>query len=128
MKLSRSFKFEAAHRLPGYKGKCSRLHGHTWTLEVEFEGKVDPTTGFVADFSELKRFVNRRVVSKLDHQYLNTLGYSFSDNPTCEHIIVWIWNRLLHRTSLQAFVPPHLLRIRLYESTDSYAEYDGEGL
>ena len=29
-----SAEFEAAHRIAGYKGKCDRLHGHSWTVEA----------------------------------------------------------------------------------------------
>lgn len=122
MRVCRSFEFEAAHRLPGYNGKCKRLHGHTWTLEVEFEGKVSSDSGFVADFSEIQKFVNLHVISKLDHQYLNELELPFSDNPTCEHIVEWVWSILQYRV-------PRLVRVRLYESRRSYAEqtnYIGE--
>ena len=35
MKLKTSFDFDAAHRLVGYKGKCSNLHGHIWRVELE---------------------------------------------------------------------------------------------
>ena len=30
--------FAAAHRLPEHEGKCARLHGHTYGLEVTVEG------------------------------------------------------------------------------------------
>ena len=30
--------FAAAHRLPDHEGKCQRLHGHTYGLEVTVEG------------------------------------------------------------------------------------------
>lgn len=26
--------FEAAHRIVDYPGKCDRLHGHNWSVEV----------------------------------------------------------------------------------------------
>lgn len=40
-RLTKRFRFEMAHRLvKGYKGKCARLHGHSWNGEliVEVEG------------------------------------------------------------------------------------------
>ena len=118
MRVCKRFKFDAAHLLPGYNGPCSRLHGHTWFLEVEVEGPVDKE-GFVMDFSELKKLVYDKVLSIVDHSYLNE---TVIHNPTCENLLVWIWNRL------DGFGPPWVLsRIRLYESPDSYAEFVSEG-
>ena len=31
--------FDAAHKLVGYKGKCSNVHGHRWKVEVFVTGK-----------------------------------------------------------------------------------------
>jgi 6-pyruvoyltetrahydropterin/6-carboxytetrahydropterin synthase len=30
--------FDAAHRLVDYNGKCNRLHGHRWDVEVGVQG------------------------------------------------------------------------------------------
>ena len=116
MRVCKRFKFDAAHWLPDYEGPCSRLHGHTWFLEVEVEGPVD-SQGFVMDFVELKKLVQDKVIGLLDHQCLNDLGLLFSANPTCEVVLNWVWE------VLDGFGPPwRLSRLRLYESPDSYAE------
>jgi len=112
MRIVKRFKFDAAHHLPGYDGVCSRVHGHTWFLDVEVEGPVD-SQGFVIDFAELKKLVNDKVISQVDHQDLN----DFMVNPTCENLLEWFWELL------NDFGPPwKLSRLRLYESPDSYAE------
>ncbi|HEY7417259.1 MAG TPA: 6-carboxytetrahydropterin synthase [Ktedonobacteraceae bacterium] len=50
--------FDAGHRIVGHKGKCARLHGHTYKVDVTLRGQVrDP--GFVADFGEVKDVINR---------------------------------------------------------------------
>jgi len=113
MRVCRKFKFDAAHYLPNYNGVCSRLHGHTWYLEVEFEGPVSGVAGFVADFADIKKYVSERVIDRLDHQCLNDVACT---NPTCENLLKWIWERL------DSPKPPRLSRLRLYESLDSYAE------
>ena len=44
--------FAAAHRLPDHEGKCFRLHGHTYGLEVSVEGtpqETGPAAGMVMD-------------------------------------------------------------------------------
>lgn len=68
--ISKAFNFEASHVLPRHPGKCSRLHGHSWVLEVAVLGAIDPTTGFVMDYGELKELVQREIVDQVDHQHL----------------------------------------------------------
>jgi len=49
--------FDAGHRIVGHKGKCARLHGHTYKVEVAIRGQVhDP--GFVVDFGDVKDLIN----------------------------------------------------------------------
>lgn len=109
MKVCKIFRFDAAHYLPNYDGKCKSLHGHTWTLEVEVFGYVNVDSGMIVDFAVLKDSVNRLVIDKLDHTLLNDVV----ENPTCENLINWIWRQLTHM---------QLARLRLYETPDSYAE------
>ncbi len=109
------FSFDAAHSLPNYPGKCSNLHGHTWKLEVEFFGKVDERTGMVVDFVGLKSLVSSKVIERLDHTLLNTT----IKNPTCENLLSWIWEQL---SEVQLVEEAKLLRLRLWETPDSYAE------
>lgn len=120
MKVCKSFTFAAAHYLPNYEGKCSKLHGHTWRLDVEVKGEVNEKTGMVIDFAELKRIVNEWVIGKLDHTCLNDLGFK---NPTCEVMVQWIWE--IMKAALEPFKGLTLNRLRLYESPDSYAEEEG---
>ncbi|MBV8152610.1 MAG: 6-carboxytetrahydropterin synthase QueD [Candidatus Eremiobacteraeota bacterium] len=93
MQVRKTFRFEAAHVLPHHPGKCSRLHGHSYRLEVAVEGPVQeegPARGMVVDFDDVNRIVNERIVTPLDHSSLN----DFIPNPTCENILTWIWERL----------------------------------
>ena len=117
MKISQAFKFEAAHFLPGVPAthRCSRLHGHSYRVEVRLEGEVDPHTGFVVDFFDLeKSFAG--IMDALDHRCLNEV--EGLDNPTAENIAVWIWNRL--KPDLR-----QISAVRVYETVDCWAEYDG---
>ena len=93
MQIRKSFTFEAAHVLPHHPGKCARLHGHSYRLEVALEGPLQPSgpaAGMVEDFEVVSRIVKEAVVSELDHRSLNEL----IENPTAEHIVAWIWGRL----------------------------------
>ena len=69
VRLIRGFTFEAAHRLPhaGEGHKCTRLHGHSFRVEIVCEGPIDPTTGWLMDFAELgEKFAP--LFEQLDHR------------------------------------------------------------
>ncbi|MDE2379508.1 6-carboxytetrahydropterin synthase QueD [Bradyrhizobium sp.] len=117
MKISQAFKFEAAHRLPNVPEThpCSRLHGHSYRIEVRLEGPVDPKTGFVADFFDVERgFAD--ILEAVDHRCLNDVAGL--ENPTAENIAVWIWERLKPAVA-------QISAVRVYETPECWAEYDG---
>ena len=81
--------FDSAHWLPRVPEghKCHRLHGHTYRLRIEIGGEVDPVSGWVVDYAEVKAIWDG-VKPMLDHHCLNEVpGLS---NPTCEIIAQWI--------------------------------------
>jgi 6-pyruvoyltetrahydropterin/6-carboxytetrahydropterin synthase len=101
VQIRKSFTFEAAHVLPNHPGKCSRLHGHSYRLDVTLEGPLQesgPAAGMVEDFEVLSRIVEAAVIPELDHRSLNDL----IDNPTAERIAGWIWRRLAPELSALA--------------------------
>lgn len=108
--ITRTFSFDAAHLLPWHPGKCQRLHGHTYRLEVSVEGPVGDR-GIVCDFAELDALVHREVIDRYDHRYLNDL----LDNPTAENIATEIWK------FVEAGAPAgiRLAHVRLWETLDS---------
>jgi 6-pyruvoyltetrahydropterin/6-carboxytetrahydropterin synthase len=89
MKIGRIFHFDAAHFLPDYKGKCEKVHGHTYKMEVVIEDEVKDK-GMVMDFTELGKIVEINVIEKFDHENLNEL----MENPTAENIAKDIFKRL----------------------------------
>ena len=109
-RVTRSFWFEAAHQLPWHPGKCRRLHGHNYRLEVTVEGPVDGN-GVVVDFDELATVVDRELIERYDHRHLNEL----LANPTAEVVAHDAWKRL-EAAGLR------LARLRLWETTDSSVE------
>ena len=84
------FSFEAGHHLPKHKGKCSQRHGHSIGLWVEVSGPINRYTGMVIDFSDLKEIVNKLIIDKFDHTYLNDI----IPNPTAENLAALIGNTL----------------------------------
>jgi 6-pyruvoyltetrahydropterin/6-carboxytetrahydropterin synthase len=104
VQIRKTFRFEAAHVLPHHPGKCARPHGHSYRVEVALAGPLQasgPAQGMVLDFDDLAAVVEPYVIEKLDHRSLNEL----MENPTAEHIAVWIWNALApHLESLHEIV------------------------
>lgn len=113
MFLCREFKFDAAHKLINYHGKCENLHGHTYRLAVVLKGHPDDE-GMVFDFVELKKYVSELVLSKLDHAYINDI----LPQPTAEYIGIWIFKTLdkpLKRDNCE------LYEVRVWETESSSA-------
>lgn len=118
VELTREFTFEAAHRLPetpeGHK--CRRLHGHSYRITVEVSGEIDPQTGWLIDFADLKE-AWQPLHDQLDHYYLNEV--EGLENPTSEILARWIWTRL--EPSL-----PILSAITVHETCTTACTYRGE--
>jgi len=116
--VTKAFDFNAAHFLPGYKGKCARMHGHTWRVEITVAGAVVQEDGMVFDFSGLKKIVEPWI-ELLDHHTLNEI--EGLDMPTAENIGLWVRNKWE-----QAPRPITLSSIKVWESSDSSAEWIDE--
>ncbi len=117
--VTKIFKFDSAHSLPEYNGKCKNIHGHTWRLDVEVAGMyngpaVYPT--MVLDFVDLKRIVNEVVIDKLDHKFIND---ELPGPPTAENMTVWIATQLI-------MAGLDVVSIRLWETDTSYATWRKE--
>ncbi|HPC20992.1 MAG TPA: 6-carboxytetrahydropterin synthase QueD [Phycisphaerae bacterium] len=118
VQLSRTFTFEAAHRLPTFPEghKCRRLHGHSFKVEIILAGEVDEAKGYLVDYGEVKA-VCQPVFDRLDHQYLNEI--EGLENPTAELLARWIWRQV--RPNL-----PHLAAVVVRETCNTSCEYRGE--
>jgi 6-pyruvoyltetrahydropterin/6-carboxytetrahydropterin synthase len=118
VELVKDFRFEAAHYLPNVPAghKCRRMHGHSFRGEVALRGTVDPNTGWLLDFADVKRAIDP-IVARLDHYLLNEVDGL--DNPTSERIAVWMWQRLA--PSL-----PQLYRVSIEETCTTRCNYFGE--
>ncbi|MCP4214182.1 MAG: 6-carboxytetrahydropterin synthase [bacterium] len=73
-------KFSSAHFLDYYKGKCEKMHGHTFQVEVYFKVEKLDKSGIAIDFTELKNYLKEALP---DHKVLNEL-YDFS--PSAENL------------------------------------------
>lgn len=85
--------FSAAHRLHGYPGDCSRIHGHNWIVEVFVRCAALNELGIGIDFRDIRSAV-KEVLSKMDHCDLNELEAFQNKNPTSEHIARYLHEEL----------------------------------
>ncbi|MBG6287222.1 MULTISPECIES: 6-carboxytetrahydropterin synthase QueD [Pseudomonas] len=118
MELFKEFTFESAHRLPHVPAghQCGRLHGHSFRAAIYIEGEVDPHTGWIRDFAEIKQ-IFKPIYDQLDHNYLNDIPGL--DNPTSENLCRWIWQQLKP-------LLPELSKVRVHETCTSGCEYRGD--
>lgn len=142
VRVTKRFHFEMAHALHCHDGLCANIHGHSYVLDVTLEGTPrqengHPKNGMVIDFSELKKLVNRAVISDYDHalvlqeqdrgQVQVVAGQAglfgrtrFTPwQPSCENVLLDIVARL--REALPA--PAMLAAVRLQETATSWAEW-----
>ncbi|TAH47812.1 MAG: 6-carboxytetrahydropterin synthase QueD [Gammaproteobacteria bacterium] len=117
MQIFKKFRIEAAHRLPNVPEghKCARLHGHSFEIEVHLAGEIDPSLGWVCDFSDVSHAF-APLFEQLDHHYLNDIPGL--ENPTSENLAIWIWNAL--KPSL-----PLLSEVVVHETCTSGCRYRG---
>ncbi len=88
--------FASAHRLRGYPGACSRLHGHNWKVEVEVAVEMLDEIGMGIDFKAIRK-ATRLVTDELDHHFLNEVTPFDTINPTAENIAAYIFNGVAER-------------------------------
>ena len=117
VRLARKFTFEAGHRLPNAPPdhKCKAMHGHSFTVEIVCEGEIDPVSGWLIDFAEIKRAF-APLLAQLDHCYLNDI--EGLENPTVENLARWIWVHLKPQLGV-------LTQINVYETHAARCEYSG---
>ncbi len=133
-RIFKEVQFDASHRLLHYRGKCNRLHGHRWKVEVWMEGQVSEETGIVVDFNTIKdiicRFDHQVILNGEDpmagairafHPVITTQGEPSSENLSS--LIAGMIRDECTRQGLDARV----VRVRVWESPACYAEVTYEG-
>lgn len=118
IKLTKTFYFDAAHnlKLVPKEHKCSKIHGHTFRVDISVKGEIDNKYGWVMDFAEIKKFVNP-IIKILDHNHLNTI--EGLGNGTSEILSIWLWDKIKP-------LLPQLCLVEVWESKNSKCSYSGE--
>lgn len=141
IRITKEFRYEGAHALLGYDGKCRHIHGHSYILYVTVKGAVAQSLGcakdgMLMDFTELKRLVNENIIDNFDHalvvrgdaplaeelcrEYENVVAVDFQ--PTCENLVCYFAEVI--KEKLPAGVELH--HLKLYETATSFVEWYAE--
>ncbi len=138
IRITKEFRYEGAHALYNYDGKCRQIHGHSYILYVTVQGSPineegNPKDGMVMDLGELKRIVHETVVDKFDHAlvlrcnnpFASELGKEYSNivlvdfQPTCENMLSFfaqaIGDKLPDNVKLYS--------LKLHETASSFVEW-----
>lgn len=102
-------KFQAAHYLREYQGKCEHMHGHTFHVEVQIQVRELNRTGIGIDFTEIKQKLAKILP---DHALLNDV-YDF--NPSAENLSRHFFQELKKEFPVKS--------VTVWESEDASATY-----
>jgi 6-pyruvoyltetrahydropterin/6-carboxytetrahydropterin synthase len=119
--LHTEFKFDSAHFIEGYDGKCGRMHGHTYKVHISAKShELNPskylkTPDMVCDFKELKWAAEDVKKGGLDHTVLND---AIPVATTAERIAEYIHKETKKR------IPKNIeLHVTVWETETSWVEY-----
>jgi 6-pyruvoyltetrahydropterin/6-carboxytetrahydropterin synthase len=113
--------FAAGHALRDYKGKCENVHGHNFKVQVRIEGQRLDGTGMLVDFIDVKTAM-RKVIERLDHQFLNDVPPFDVKNPSAENIAEYFHIEL--SSALEPTpVPVRISEVRVWETDIQSATY-----
>nr|WP_237605534.1 MULTISPECIES: 6-carboxytetrahydropterin synthase QueD [Salinicoccus] len=117
--LNKDLNFSAAHYVPDERaGKCSRVHGHTYFVNITIAGDELDDLGFLVNFSSLKSLIS----DAFDHTLLNEHERFKERPPTSETLAETIYDMV------ETFIAgldnrPVCLQIYLQETPTSYVIY-----
>lgn len=112
--------YDSAHFLRNYHGKCERMHGHRYVVELALTATELDQAGIAYDFVDVKKAL-RGVADYLDHQNLNELPPFTELEPSAENQARYIYEemkRLLPQPLCDA-----VLYVKVWETPTQFALY-----
>ena len=117
--------YDSAHYLRHYKGKCERLHGHRYVVELALASEDVDRAGIAFDFVDVKREL-RALANRLDHQNLNDLEPFTEMEPSAENQARYFYDELKRR--LPEAMRDAVLYVRVWETPTQWAQYSDRPL
>lgn len=112
--------YDSAHFLRNYKGKCERLHGHRYVVEVALATEELDTAGIAFDFVDVKKHL-RELADYLDHNNLNDLPPFETVEPSAENQAKYFYDEMKRR--LPGRMADAVLYVKVWETPTQWAMY-----
>jgi 6-pyruvoyltetrahydropterin/6-carboxytetrahydropterin synthase len=114
-----SDEFEAAHALKGDFGPATRLHGHTYRVDVVAEAREVDETGTFYNIGRLRTAL-RAVLEEMHYRNLDDLPELAGMNTTAEVVAQYIFKRMAMPLRASQIVS---LKVAVWESPSVFASY-----
>lgn len=117
--LNKDLNFSAAHHIPDARaGKCAKIHGHTYFVNMTIAGDTLDALGFLVNFSDIKKLIDEA----FDHTLLNDHA-RFSDIPPTTETMAKTIYEMIKEYLDTLDNQPECLQIFLRETPTSYVVY-----
>jgi 6-pyruvoyltetrahydropterin/6-carboxytetrahydropterin synthase len=117
--------YDSAHYLRNYKGKCERLHGHRYVVELALATEQLDRAGIAFDFVDIKREL-RGLADHLDHENLNDLPPFDELEPSAENQAKYFYEEMKRR--LPAPMADAIIYAKVWETPTQWAMYSDRTL
>ena len=99
--------YDSAHFLRNYHGKCEKLHGHRYVVELALQTDALNESGIAYDFVDIKKHL-RDLANRLDHENINELPPFDVIEPSAENQARYFYDEL------KRLLPDDMARAVLY--------------
>jgi 6-pyruvoyltetrahydropterin/6-carboxytetrahydropterin synthase len=112
--------YDSAHFLRNYHGKCERMHGHRYVVELALSATELDEAGIAYDFVDVKRNL-RGIADRLDHENLNELPPFTELEPSAENQARYIYEEM--KRLLPQKMSDAVLYVKVWETPTQFALY-----
>jgi 6-pyruvoyltetrahydropterin/6-carboxytetrahydropterin synthase len=112
--------YDSAHFLRNYHGKCERMHGHRYVVELALAASELDEAGIAYDFVDIKKNL-RGIADRLDHENLNELPPFTELEPSAENQARYIYEEM--KRLLPQKMSDAVLYVKVWETPTQFALY-----
>jgi 6-pyruvoyltetrahydropterin/6-carboxytetrahydropterin synthase len=117
--------YDSAHFLRNYHGKCERMHGHRYVVELALHSNELDQAGIAFDFVIVKKHL-RDLAERLDHENLNELAPFDEIEPSAENQARYFFEEM--KRLLPAGMSAAILYVKVWETPTQFALYSEKQL
>jgi 6-pyruvoyltetrahydropterin/6-carboxytetrahydropterin synthase len=117
--------YDSAHFLRNYHGKCERMHGHRYVVELALHTTELDQAGIAFDFVIVKKHL-RDLAERLDHENLNELPPFDVLEPSAENQARYFFDEM--KRLLPPVMSGAILYVKVWETPTQFALYSEKQL